>query len=75
MYNREGPKEKKRDTAPERMKRERSKRANQNLILVTVMRLRGRRVGHIAPSLPPRTDRGEAPLSLGQALSLQRLVG
>ena len=33
------------------------------------------RVGHIASSLPPRTDRGEAPLSLGQAVSLQRLVG
>ena len=54
MYNREGPKEKKRDTAPERMTWERSKRANQNPILVTVMRLRGRRVGHIAPSFPPR---------------------
>ena len=30
---------------------------------------------HFASSLPPRTDRGEAPLSLGQAVSLQRLVG
>ena len=29
MYNREGPKEKKRDTAPERMTRERRKRAFQ----------------------------------------------
>ena len=29
MYNREGPQEKKRDTAPERMTRERSRRASK----------------------------------------------
>ena len=32
MYNREGPKEKERDTAPERMERERSKRASKRPI-------------------------------------------
>ena len=32
MYNREGPKEKEKDTAPERMERERSKRASKRPI-------------------------------------------